>query len=153
MPLALLVPGKWARKSATSFLSAVSFIVFLFLDSLDIILCIIYRYLDEFFEGKATPCYCEHNAEQGGNVGDAKQSELSETLYERRNVFRQMGFLEFARKWEDCKKGCGGGGMVNRWSDCACESCVSWMKNGDDQKLHVVLREPSRGNSREKSLF
>ncbi|CAN1768517.1 Probable lysophospholipase BODYGUARD 4 [Linum perenne] len=29
-----------------------------------------------------------------------------------------------------------------RWSDCGCESCVSWTKDGGTQKLHVVVREP-----------
>jgi hypothetical protein len=37
--------------------------------------------------------------------------------------------------------------VVNRWSDCGCESCVSWMNNGDE-KLHVIVREPSKGNLR-----
>lgn len=31
-----------------------------------------------------------------------------------------------------------------RWSDCGCESCGSWMNNVD-QRLHVVVREPSKG--------
>ncbi|XP_020534326.1 probable lysophospholipase BODYGUARD 4 isoform X4 [Jatropha curcas] len=130
---------KCARKSAAIILSAVSFIVFLFLDFLEIICCIIYRYLDEFFEGKAYPCYCE-------NRGLKEESELSETLHKRKNVFRQMGFLGFARKWENCKKPTGdGGGLIaaNQWSDCGCESCTSWIKDGGGQNLHVVVREPS----------
>ncbi|KDP39631.1 hypothetical protein JCGZ_02651 [Jatropha curcas] len=132
---------KCARKSAAIILSAVSFIVFLFLDFLEIICCIIYRYLDEFFEGKAYPCYCE-------NRGLKEESELSETLHKRKNVFRQMGFLGFARKWENCKKPTGdGGGLIaaNQWSDCGCESCTSWIKDGGGQNLHVVVREPSGG--------
>ncbi|CAK7341623.1 unnamed protein product [Dovyalis caffra] len=59
-----------------------------------------------------------------------------------------MGIFSFARKWEECKKDCGsvggGGGKINRWSDCGCETCISWMKEGRDKKLYVAVREPSR---------
>lgn len=63
-----------------------------------------------------------------------------------------MGFLRFPRKWDDSKKT----GIVDhevmknshRWSDCGCESCVSWMNNcvqDDEQKLHVQIKEPLQG--------
>ncbi|GLT87509.1 hypothetical protein SLE2022_055880 [Rubroshorea leprosula] len=130
-PATLLV--RWMRKCASGLLYALTFIVFLFLDFLDAVLCVIYRYLDQVFEGKASPCYCVNRGE--GDRGLGVESEVSGTLYGRRNVLREMGFFGFARKWE-----CAGGGLVNRWTDCGCESCVSWMKNGD-QKLHVVVKE------------
>ncbi|EEF31418.1 valacyclovir hydrolase, putative [Ricinus communis] len=134
-------------KAANSIISTLGFIVFLYLDFLEIIFCIIYRFLDKFFEGKACSCYCESREAQEGNAGvDAEGIEMSETLYRRQNVFRQTGLLGFARKWENCSVGAAEGKMVNnnKWSDCGCESCVSWMKDGSGQKLHVVMREPSR---------
>ncbi|GFZ09395.1 alpha/beta-Hydrolases superfamily protein [Actinidia rufa] len=134
--------GKWPRKTADFLVSAISRIVFLFLDFLDIVLCFFYRFVDEFFEGKANPCYCHNREEQGKGLGDERESEVSETLYGRRNVFREMGLFRIPRKLEGLVK-IGGGIVGNRWSDCSCESCVSWTSDGD-QRLHVVVREPSR---------
>ncbi|XVF06697.1 hypothetical protein REPUB_Repub06bG0072900 [Reevesia pubescens] len=136
--------GKWTRKCGTMLLDVIAFLVFLFLDFLDSVLCVIYKLLDEFFEGKAIPCYCGNKGEKNGENCGGKIKELSETLYGRKNIFREMGFLGFARKWEYAKEKHHGdscrGGLVNRWSDCGCESCVSWMNKGT-QKLHVVVRE------------
>ncbi|GAV76906.1 Abhydrolase_6 domain-containing protein [Cephalotus follicularis] len=134
-------PGNLARKSAESLLTVLSFIVFFFLDFIELLLCLMYRYLDEYFEGKASACCCK-GKEEGNGVGGG-ENELSETLYGRGNVFREMGFLKFERKLRFCRKegdSVRGGLMVNSWSDCGCESCVQWM-NGD--KLHVVVRKPS----------
>ena len=133
--------GKWARISAEWLHSGLNWVVFLFLDFLDTLFCVLFRVLDEFMEGKASRCYCENMGEDG---------EMSETLYgkERKNIFREMGFLGFMRKWENSEKI---GGRVEeakrttRWSDCECESCVSWLNDGNDQKLHVVVMETSEG--------
>ncbi|XVF56781.1 hypothetical protein PTKIN_Ptkin06aG0147700 [Pterospermum kingtungense] len=147
--------GKWTRKCGTILLDAITFLTFLFLDFLDAVLCVIYESLDELFEGKHnfTPCYCGKIKGEGNN-GECggEEKELSETLYGRKNVFREiLGFLGLARKWEYGKERdhgyCGGGRLVNRWSDCGCDSCVSLMKEGDDlQKLHVVVRELPQAN-------
>lgn len=76
---------------------------------------------------------------------DERESEVSETLHGRKNLFREMGFLGFPRKLEGLKENGGGKGVAeSRWSDCGCESCVSWMSNGD-RRLHVVVKEPSKG--------
>ncbi|KAA8519033.1 hypothetical protein F0562_016193 [Nyssa sinensis] len=116
------------------------------------------RFLDEFLEGNASPCYCGNREAKETTVNDDRESEVSETLYARKNVFREMCFLGIARKWDDTKKiGCG---MVgNRWSDCGCQTCVSWTIDGD-QKLHAVVREPStdtledcRGKATENVIF
>lgn len=72
----------------------------------------------------------------------------SDSLYERKSMFRKMGFLQFGRKQEDSngKSGNKGGGRpaLNSWSDCGCESCLSWV-NGGDYNLHFVVREPLMG--------
>lgn len=143
LPAASSFPRKWARTCAEYFHNALSFVVFLFLDLLETVLCVVYRYLDEFFEGKSPRCYCEHR-EQEGNEGGVEENEVSETLYGRKNLFRQMKFPGFARKRKESEK-IGSHERVNRWSDCGCESCISWMKT-DEQKLHVVVKEPSQGN-------
>ncbi|KAK9191081.1 hypothetical protein WN943_019692 [Citrus x changshan-huyou] len=141
--------GKWARKFATNFHTCLSFIVFLWLDFVEVILCVLFRYLDKFFEGKASACQCLRS-----NYGIRnEENEVSETLHGRKNIFREMGFLRFPRKWDDSKKT----GIVDhevmknshRWSDCGCESCVSWMNNcvqDDEQKLHVQIKEPLQGS-------
>lgn len=128
---------KWATKCASTFHIVLSSIVFLFLDCLETVLCLLFRYLDDYFEGKPSCCYCE-------NTREVEDDEVSETLCGRSNVFREMGFLQFARKWDEGRSKKVGGLVTNRWSDCGCESCVSWMKNGD-QKLYVVVNEPSHG--------
>ncbi|XP_044478451.1 probable lysophospholipase BODYGUARD 4 [Mangifera indica] len=129
---------KWATKCASTFHIVLSSIVFLFLDCLETVLCLLFRYLDDYFEGKPSCCYCE-------NTREVEDDEVSETLCGRRNVFREIGFLQFARKWDECRSKKVDGLVTNRWSDCGCESCVSWMKNGD-QKLHVVVNEPSHAS-------
>ncbi|XP_059428065.1 probable lysophospholipase BODYGUARD 4 isoform X2 [Corylus avellana] len=135
--------GKWLGESAGKLMSVVSVVVFLVLDFLDTLFCILYGILDEYFEGDASPCYCGKRRRELIHDGEGKlEGEMSETLYARKNVFREMGFLGFPRKRKDSKKR-GGGVEVNRWSECGCESCVSWMKKGD-QKLHVIVREPSK---------
>ncbi|KAJ8763199.1 hypothetical protein K2173_025584 [Erythroxylum novogranatense] len=134
-------PVKCASITGEILINAVSYTVFLVLDFLDVVFCIIYRYLDEILEGKPSPCCCR---KRGGLVESGEETEVSETLYERRNVFREMGFVGFPRKWEDCRKPSGikNDVLVNRWSDCGCESCLSWMEDRD--KLHVEVKLPPK---------
>lgn len=137
--------GKWARISAECLNSSLSWVVFLFLDFLDTVFCVIFGVLDAFMEGKASRCYCENMKERGSN----ENGEMSETLYgnERKNIFREIGFLGFLRKWDKSRKRSGRVEVkpTTRWSDCSCESCVSWLNHGDDQKLHFVVMEPPIG--------
>ncbi|KAF3503435.1 hypothetical protein F2Q69_00044638 [Brassica cretica] len=90
---------KWARQSGTAIHAALSLLVFFFLDLTDAILCVVYVLLDEILEGKSQSCYCNASPHTTG------ENEVSETLFKRRNVFREMGFLGFARR---CirKEGC-----------------------------------------------
>lgn len=34
---------------------------------------------------------------------------------------------------------------MNRWSDCGCDSCLSWVNDGSEYKLHFVVKEPLLG--------
>ncbi|KAF3441463.1 hypothetical protein FNV43_RR15377 [Rhamnella rubrinervis] len=125
---------------ARNFVSGVTFIVFLILDYVDAILCVLYKFVDEYIEGReAIPCHCKKREEK--KDGGEEECELSETLFGRKNVFREMGFLGFGRKLKGFHKR-DGGKEVNRWSDCGCETCVSWMSDGE-RKLHVFVREPA----------
>lgn len=143
--------GKWPGKTAEFLVSAMSSIVFLFLDFLDILLCVFFKIVDEFFEGNAGPCYCHNRGEGRAGAIDERGSEVSETLYGRENVFREMGSVRFPIKSAGFVKNGGGNGIVgNRWSDCGCESCVSWMSIGD-QRLHVVVKQSSKGIQTSKS--
>ncbi|KAF7135126.1 hypothetical protein RHSIM_Rhsim08G0193100 [Rhododendron simsii] len=138
-----IVSPIFSGKTAEFLVSAMSSIVFLFLDFLDILLCVFFKIVDEIFEGNDGPCYCHNRGEGRAGAIDKRGSEVSETLYGRENVFREMGSVRFPRKSEGFVKNGGGNGIVgNRWSDCGCESCVSWMSIGD-QRLHVVVKEPS----------
>ncbi|KAF8395546.1 hypothetical protein HHK36_019494 [Tetracentron sinense] len=130
--------GKWTRRVAGSMLSAIGLIVFMFLDFWDIVLCTFYSFMDKIMEANTSPCYCQN---RGNYVSGDRENEVSETLYGRKNVFRDLGVLKFRRNLKNSPKM--GSLMVNRWSDCACESCISWQQN-EDQKLHLVLREPSQ---------
>lgn len=137
---------KRASNPARNLISVLTFIVFLIFDFVDAILCVLYQYVDVFMEGRASPCCCQNREKQDKNGDENDECELSETLYGRKNVFKEMGFLGFGRKWENSQKS-GGGETVNRWSDCGCESCLSWMNVGE-RKLHVFVREPSQGTWR-----
>ncbi|CAH2072493.1 unnamed protein product [Thlaspi arvense] len=127
---------KWARKSGLAIHAALSLIIFFFLDLIDAILCVVYDFIDESLEGKSRGCYCTEASSTTG------ENEVSETLFRRRNVFKEMGFLGFARKFKFSRK------MskskihepANRWSDCGCQSCNSWTKN-ENGNLHVVVKD------------
>ncbi|KAI4372129.1 hypothetical protein MLD38_010401 [Melastoma candidum] len=41
----------------------VSFVVFCFLDVLDVVLCVVYRVADFFIEAERKPCYCSSSRE------------------------------------------------------------------------------------------
>ncbi|KAJ4972419.1 hypothetical protein NE237_005518 [Protea cynaroides] len=131
---------KWSQEAVRSLTSAIGFIVFALLDLLDFILCIFYCFIDGLVEVNTSSCYCQDRGAQRANVNGDKEAEISETLYRRKSIFRGLGFPKLRVKREDSIKR--GSLVVNRWSDCNCESCVSWQLNGDE-KLHVVVREPS----------
>lgn len=156
--VSLVQSGKWIKKGTEIILAVISWMVFLFLDVLEVFMCIFYRLLDEFLEGKASSsCYCMELMEEKEKTGDRDhvaqaevdgESELSETLYRRRNFFRgllgSLGISLVPKGWRNGKSFLQ---MRNdtKWSDCGCDSCVEWIKNADDPKLHVVVQEPQTG--------
>ncbi|GMH26696.1 hypothetical protein Nepgr_028539 [Nepenthes gracilis] len=148
-----LVPLVRRSQSAAEILvSVLTFTVFTILDFLDAIFCVFYAYLDEFLEGSASQCHCHKREETGKNENVCdRENQLSETLYGRENIFRELGLLRLRRKSEQSIKSAGNLNS-NRWSDCGCESCLSWMKNGD-LKLHVAVQESSAGDSTENVVF
>ncbi|KAL9247090.1 hypothetical protein vseg_020558 [Gypsophila vaccaria] len=127
----------WRKKLAKMLEAFISLIVFTWLDILDSFLCIVYAFLDEFFEGTSSTCYCQNREDDGEHEG-----QVSETLYGRRNMFREMVFMKSRRNVQGQTGKVGEVKVGNRWSDCGCESCVCWMKSGDDFRLHVVVQEP-----------
>ncbi|ESQ41774.1 hypothetical protein EUTSA_v10013634mg [Eutrema salsugineum] len=126
-------PTKWARKSGIAIHAVLSFIVFFFFDLIDAILCVVYEFADEILEGESRDCYCTAAPPTTGE---------NETLFRRRNVFREMGFLGFARKFKLSRKNSQSKihESANRWSDCGCQSCISWTKK-EDGNLHVVVKD------------
>ncbi|KAK7336328.1 hypothetical protein VNO77_16865 [Canavalia gladiata] len=158
--------SKWFSICVRVINSIACCVVFLIFDLLDAVFCVIYRYLDQRIEGEVSPCCCFNLERQKRemNVIDEEEDDdgVSDSLYERKNIFREMGFLQFGRKREDFSRRCGKGGgrLVNSWSDCGCESCLSWVNDGSDYKLHFVLKEPllatgenSRGIPSENVIF
>ncbi|MBA0729598.1 hypothetical protein Golax_025477 [Gossypium laxum] len=147
--------GKWRRKCAKHLLSAPNFVVFSYLDFLDSVFCVIYKHLDLLFEGKASPCYCTtKKIDINGQLSD--DNEISETLqYGKRKKLKELVVL--LRFVEDLLNKSKGFEAIyssknrkngdfyrvgNRWSDCGCDSCISWMKT-DDPKLHVEVNKAS----------
>ncbi|CAH9069113.1 unnamed protein product [Cuscuta epithymum] len=154
-----------------SLISLLSFPVFCFLDFLDALLCVAYRFIDSFLEEtSSSPCYCCSPGEVQSSLKMAVdgESELSVTLYRRKNVFRRMAVLANGAAGGRSRECDGSGeGRGNRWSDCGCEPCIAWMKKGEsggmaDLRLHLVVREPSasagkledpNGNTTENIIF
>ncbi|KAI7730904.1 hypothetical protein M8C21_013326 [Ambrosia artemisiifolia] len=138
--------GKLPRKTADIILYITNSLVFFFLDILDYTMCIIYRYIDEFLEGKPTPCYC--GTQNKTEDYEKTNTGISDTLFGRKNVIRELGMIgKTQRKYaEESMKTRSNDLEKTRWSDCRCVSCVSWMKNGGDKKLHVVVKDPSKGH-------
>ncbi|KAF5735194.1 hypothetical protein HS088_TW15G00694 [Tripterygium wilfordii] len=98
MSLTLLSFQQRARKCAGMLIFAINFFIFLLFDLLDTILCVIFRFLDELFEGEPSSRYFHKREKWGRKVGDGEEIQVSETLYGRKKVFRQMGFLGILRK-------------------------------------------------------
>ncbi|KAH0907173.1 hypothetical protein HID58_039000, partial [Brassica napus] len=83
---------------------APSWAVFFLFDLLDNFLCIVFRFLDQVMEEKLESCQCNNPQETSGYEFLSDHQHLSETLYRRRNIFRQAGFLRFARKLPEITK-------------------------------------------------
>ncbi|KAK8698220.1 hypothetical protein V6N13_114346 [Hibiscus sabdariffa] len=150
---------KWTRKCTKNLISAPNFLVFSYLDLLDSVFCVVYKYLDLLMEGEASPCYCRSKIKgcYGNKPGDEdEETGISETLYGRQKKLKEMiDLIEFVERLLNKTKGFDAGygdfkdkkkvglhRLGNRWSDCGCDSCISWMKV-DDPKLHVVVNEAS----------
>ncbi|CAN8255924.1 unnamed protein product [Cochlearia groenlandica] len=156
MTIALSLP----EKCMSIINKAPSWFIFFLFDILDDFLCIVFRFLDQVMEEKVVSCHCENPQDTRDFSGYEFLSDdkhLSETLYKRRNVFRQAGFLRFARNIPEITKKMGMvtflrkflfpkkikkeiGEVANRWSDCGCEKCVSWTHT---DKLNVIVKQPS----------
>lgn len=138
-------------KVAEILISTISSIVFLFLDFLDVAMCLFYRMVDEFMEGKPSACYCAKEekkysfVERKDEDNDDRENELSETLRGRRNFFKDT-IMALPWKWPGDDNDLMNNNNRIRWSDCGCESCSAWITtDGSNQKLHVVVKEPGEG--------
>ncbi|KAI3883757.1 hypothetical protein MKW92_011910 [Papaver armeniacum] len=144
-----MITSKWLRIAVNTIVPAISYIVFAFFDLLDMFLCLFYRLIDGLIERNINPCYCKNSRTQNKSVnGESEENnELSETLYERKNIFRDLGFPKLAAASDEGSIKKAGFLMVkNRWSDCNCVSCLSWQQC-EDHNLHVVIKEPSAGGN------
>lgn len=137
-------PRSWQERASRCLISALSLLVFAFLDLVDFVLCYVYWFVDGILEENPIPCYCWNRREkQGSPDGVGEEEEVSDTLYERRNLFRENGLVCFGGRSSE-KEEKGGSRSRSRWSDCGCESCVSWLGK-EVEKLYLMLREPSQG--------
>ncbi|KAG7555625.1 putative hydrolase RBBP9/YdeN [Arabidopsis suecica] len=149
-----MIASSFSEKCISVINGAPSWAVFFFFDLLDDFLCVVFRFLDEVMEEKLESCHCKNPQEKTDFAG---YEFLSETLYRRRNVFRQAGFLRFAKKLPEITKKIGivtflrkflfpqtmkkvSHEVANRWSDCGCKTCVSWTNT---DKLNVIVKQPS----------
>ncbi|KAK8918678.1 hypothetical protein KSP39_PZI021618 [Platanthera zijinensis] len=133
-------------------ISAASFLVFAFLDLLDFCLCFFYMFVDSVLEDNPAPCFCRNRgaAEQGmPGVDHEGNGEISETLYERRSMFRlqavfcsnkEEGVVTKEKEKKMCRRR---PRRLPRWSDCSCETCFSlpdWAGK-KPEKLYFVIKE------------
>lgn len=127
-------------------ISSVSLLVFSTLDLLDFLLCYFYRFADSIWAKDPSRCYCMNRGSE--EMSEDREGNISETLYGRRNIFRQLGLGLLMGKMTEGKKGSSTGldFESNRWSDCGCVACTSWQSNGDG-RLHFVVKEPAPGIS------
>ncbi|GJN10641.1 hypothetical protein PR202_ga28752 [Eleusine coracana subsp. coracana] len=106
--------------------SALAAAVFAFLDMVDVVLCFVYGFLDGILEdGPPVSCYC-HRTSDGGAGEDEVEEAVSDTLYERRSVFKDAPTEEEEKP---------------RWSDCGCASCGEWRRRSSSAPLHVVVKD------------
>ncbi|KAF6147728.1 hypothetical protein GIB67_006701 [Kingdonia uniflora] len=128
-------------RASQCLISAISFIVFVFLDLLDLLLCHFYRFIDGFMGEDISTCYCHKTRGKKARFG-VEEGLVSKTLYGRKNFFRGVGILNFRRNEVGITPMVKSSNSSTRWSDCNCESCVSWQQSGE-LNLHVVVKEPS----------
>ncbi|CAA6661921.1 unnamed protein product [Spirodela intermedia] len=137
---------RWWRAAVGAILSVVNFLVFAFLDLADLALCFFFRIADDVIEGKSSPpCYC-----WSGGRGKENQEEegVSETLYGRRNIFWGIRLVRSSSSSSSLSSSSRKEGRRSpRWSDCCCQTCISWTEKGEE-KLHLVLREPPTQDTR-----
>ncbi|XP_042064678.1 probable lysophospholipase BODYGUARD 4 [Salvia splendens] len=141
---------EWVSRITETLISAASLPVFLLLDILDVIMCLIFRLLDRFLEGTNSSCYCHSDITQPPH----SETELSESLHGRKNIVREMlRLLKFPVFLT--KNGTAPASRANRWSDCGCESCLSWMNHTQTHSnLHLLLKQPQRdANVSENVIF
>ncbi|GJN33457.1 hypothetical protein PR202_gb22060 [Eleusine coracana subsp. coracana] len=136
----------WPRAAASSALAAA---VFAFLDVVDVLLCFVYGFLDGILEdGPSVSCYCHRTVDAGAEEDEVEEA-VSDTLYERRSVFkdavtglvrrvvvRRSSRAPTTEKKAPCNE--------PRWSDCGCASCGEWRQRSSAGQglLHVVVKEP-----------
>lgn len=137
----MLTPPTFPKRALSALISAISLVVFAFLDLLDLLLCYVYRILDGILEERPSRCYCSKKSGKEGSLDE----EISETLHERENVFR--GKFVLGLRTDDDKVNNGGSGLRKhgRWSDCCCQSCISWQGKREGKLLHVVTNSPNQG--------
>ncbi|KAG1338856.1 putative lysophospholipase BODYGUARD 5 [Cocos nucifera] len=102
------------------------------------------RFVDGVLEENPIPCYCWNRREkQGSPDGVGEEEEVSETLYGRKSLFREIGLVCFGGRSSEREEKRGSRSR-SRWSDCGCESCVSSLGK-EEEKLYLMVREPSQG--------
>jgi hypothetical protein len=141
---------------------AVSFVVFSFLDMLDMVLCVVYKVVDYAVEAEWKPCYCSAAARQDGTGGGGagakvvrlsssaaskiQLEDVSDTLYVRASLLsdatRKPGsaapaLTELIRRKIDRPPR-----QTPCWSDCDCTLCHSWSTGSRASHLYVHVQAP-----------
>ncbi|CAL9104497.1 unnamed protein product [Musa textilis] len=155
--------NKSSLSRAAGFLnSAVSFLVFLFLDVLDAILCVVYKLADYAMETDSRPCYCSPeevflvSAAKGRTdvpvAAELRLGDVSDTLYHRPShvaelakkaaiavgykTSRSIGFTVSSDVTGALREKTGRGRRP-LWSDCDCQTC-----NSPESHLYVHVQGP-----------
>ncbi|KAL0876360.1 hypothetical protein Bca101_026065 [Brassica carinata] len=100
----MMITSSFPKKCISVINGAPTWAVFFLLDILDDFLCIVFRFLDQIMEEKSESCHCINARDFAGYEFLSDHQYLSETLYRRRNIFRQAGYLRFARRLPEITK-------------------------------------------------
>ncbi|XP_072994957.1 probable lysophospholipase BODYGUARD 3 [Typha latifolia] len=161
---------------------AVSFVVFSFLDVLDVVLCIVYKLIDYFVEAEWKPCYCsssKNTIASSGAMVVAKTTgpkvlrlcstrlqleDISDTLYARPSVVKEVTRTAISPATTTFTISSGIAEMIKGkigrrrplpdpcWSDCDCKTCNSWSSSPSGSHLYVHVEEPKGGETAEEDV-
>ncbi|KAE8801539.1 hypothetical protein D1007_22863 [Hordeum vulgare] len=142
-------PAEWPRAAMAALAAA----VFVALDVVDVLLCLVYGVLDGFLEESPLGCYCHRSQGKVAAAGEEEDDGSS-----RRREGRCQDACREELLWLVAAVGGGtrrkeGASPAKarspRWSDGGCGKCRAWRTSGaGGDRLRFVLQEPPQADRR-----